>query len=136
MKQIFLYVALLLVIPASAQFSIVKDIAPGTSSSNPNRFTVYNGKLYFTAANYVEDSGSYELWQTNGTTSGTLKVYDLPIADGKGLAPTQLKVVNGMLLFDGKTNAAGKELWKTDGTTSGTMMVTDLNPGTPSGFMG
>jgi hypothetical protein len=47
----------------------VKDIQSGIGSSNPEGFTVFNGKLFFTADD-GSDSGR-ELWISDGTTAGT-----------------------------------------------------------------
>lgn len=53
---------------------MVKDIYPGSSSSNPQHFTNFNGETYFTAT-----SGDYglELWKTDGTALGTQMVHDI-----------------------------------------------------------
>ncbi|OJJ15660.1 hypothetical protein BKI52_37895 [marine bacterium AO1-C] len=46
-----------------AQVSVVKDINPGTFSSNPQNFIAWNGKVYFKA--------DFGLWVSDGTEAGT-----------------------------------------------------------------
>ena len=52
---------------------LVKDINQTSflSSSFPFDFNVVNGKLFFIAA---DNSGTYGLWITDGTTAGTIKL--------------------------------------------------------------
>lgn len=104
---------------------LVSDIHPGSSSSDPDHLTAANGKLFFEAD---DASGCCELWQSDGTLTGTLKVRDLitgPIAT----APDEMIAWRDAVYFDGYTDAYGTDLWKTDGTSAGTAMVKDINPG-------
>ncbi|WP_157972818.1 YCF48-related protein [Aureibaculum luteum] len=40
-----------------------------------NNLTIFNNELYFTATdNYI--NGNYQIWKTDGTESGTIKIYD------------------------------------------------------------
>jgi ELWxxDGT repeat protein len=70
------------------------------------------------------------LWKSNGTSSGTVIVFDTAIE------PQELTNKNGTLFFSGGDNGDGmmgadflygRELWKSNGTSSGTEMVRDLN---------
>ncbi|MBI4931800.1 MAG: T9SS type A sorting domain-containing protein [Bacteroidetes bacterium] len=113
----------------SAQIQMVKDInpIPSVQYSNPSKFITINGTTFFSA--YNVDYG-YELWKTDGTTSGTAMVMD--ISSGSGSSnPGNLTNVNGSLFFSAASGGVGTELWKSDGTEEGTEMVKDIYP---SGF--
>src|SRR5437588_12669458 len=47
---------------------LVKDINPGPGWSNPQYLTAIGRTLFFTA---YDDTNGYQLWKTDGTTSGT-----------------------------------------------------------------
>ena len=109
--------------------SIVKDINP-TGGSNPNYFS----KTSTNKIRFVADDGTHgsELWETDGTTSGTFMIKDLnPGIDG-GIFINQVPpmlTINNISYYEGTDNNTGYELWKTDGTASGTTLVKDINPG-------
>ncbi|MBN2041341.1 MAG: hypothetical protein JW864_14975 [Spirochaetes bacterium] len=55
---------------------MLKDISTDTDGSNPEDFTVYNRKLYFSAdANNTDNNR--ELWVTDGSSSGTAMLKDI-----------------------------------------------------------
>jgi ELWxxDGT repeat protein len=95
-----------------------------------NAFTItYKGKLFFNGA--VAGPPGPELYQTDGTFSGTQLVKDItPGAAGTIL--TNPMVVDDKLFFVAETFNEGKELWVTDGTDAGTVMIKDMIPG-PTG---
>jgi len=114
---------------------MVKDIHAGKNSyglaysSHPNKFTVMNNKLYFSADN----ENGRELWVSDGTDAGTKMVKD--IHAGKNIygiayssSPDSLTVMNNKLYFRAE-NANGQELWVSDGTDAGTKMVKDIYAG-------
>ena len=125
----------------------VKDINidPNPSaSSSPRGFTVFNNALYFSAD---DGASGRELWRTDGTEGGTVRVKD--IAPGTGFiggiqvplssSPSGLTVFNNALYFAADDGVHGVELWKTDGTGTGTVLVKDINPtagasSSPRGF--
>lgn len=79
----------------------VADIWPGASSgldSANSYFTIFNGRLYFSARS---PTSGWELWSTDGTTQGTSQAIDL-ISSGNSpsLGPTHLTVCNGRLFFN------------------------------------
>ena len=93
----------------------------GTSpcSSDPTRLTRVNDLLFFAA----DDDGDSiaELWKSDGTAAGTIKMNDLnPNAPTN---PRYLINVNGMLFFSGDETA----LWKTDGTGTNTKIVMEFS---------
>jgi len=108
--------------------TLLKDIKPGSSSSNPNRLTVSNGRVFFVADDGI--SGQ-ELWITDGAEAGTTMIKDLNPGPG-GSSPWSLMVSNGTLFFLATTSEFGTELWKSDGTAAGTVLVKDITPGTAS----
>ncbi|RQO66290.1 hypothetical protein DBR43_29120 [Pedobacter sp. KBW06] len=96
---------------------MLKNINSGNNTekgSNPSRFTVCNGSLYFIAS----EGGLYPgLWKTDGTPAGTIQ-----LTKDEYYGPGQLTQVGNILYF---TNGPGS-LWKTDGTVGGTVkIVTD-----------
>ena len=73
----------------------------------------------------------YELWKTDGTEAGTVRVKDIhPGANAS--FPAYFATVNGTVYFVARDETNGTELWKTDGTEAGTVMVKDINPGANS----
>lgn len=104
---------------------LVRDLTPGTSlQSNSTSFTDLTGvgnQLFFRA--FVPGvTGQYELWRSNGTGSGTVRLapngLDLPgLANGSPL----ITDVNGVAYF----RSAQGDLWKSDGTVPGTKLVRD-----------
>lgn len=91
-------------------------------------FSEVNGNLFFV---YHNNTSGYELWKTDGTTSGTKIVKEIT----PGFSSTsfgKFKVVGNKLFFTVNNGPSGAELWVTDGTEAGTVMVKDVNPGSGS----
>jgi ELWxxDGT repeat protein len=100
---------------------LLKDINPGTLTSNPSGFKEFNGIVYFNA---IGGQG-FELWRTDGTQGGTYLVKD--IASGTTSSnPSFLTAGANALIFTAYTPETHFEIWKSDGTESGTMLVKDL----------
>lgn len=94
---------------------LLKDIAPGPSTSSPRELTAFAGALFF-----VANGG---LWRSNGSTLGTVGLRsDLSQVD-------ELTPYAGRLYFVAYDDARGQELWSTDGTDTGTALVKDISPG-------
>lgn len=72
---------------------------------NPDNFIVYKNELYFAAGNSND-----ELWKTDGTASGTIKIATCAFRN-----PI---IFNNQMFFTPSNN-----LWKSDGTTAGTVLV-------------
>jgi ELWxxDGT repeat protein len=119
---------------------LVMDIFPGSNSG----FVDYNGNFYIGLDNVWEQNGSFffvandnnsiqsnnnvELWKSDGTTGGTVKVHEI-YAGNDGSHPNNFVTFNNQLFFGAYTNTYGTELWKTDGTSGGTLLVKDIRPG-------
>ena len=138
-RQTLVFILLLLVGRAESQVPILlKDInvtadpsaTSATLGSDPRFLTNHNGALFFTAK---PNGTTTSLWKTNGKTSGTVKIADLP-----GTAYSLTSVGNTLFFVADQPNY-GLELWKSDGTASGTVRVKDIYPGSlgsmPSGLI-
>jgi ELWxxDGT repeat protein len=76
-----------------------------------------------------------QLWVTDGTTAGTLKMTNINHGS-TGLSPSTFTVYNSKLFFMGIDKGAFYQLWSTDGTSEGTKLIkTDYTPRTYSGFL-
>ena len=107
------------------QFSLLKDINPGTGSSNVCYLTDVNNNLFFAATNGVH---GMELWKSDGTEAGTVMIKDIrPGSANSSIG--YLTNINGTLYFVANNGSAGTELWKSDGTAAGTVMVKDIRTG-------
>lgn len=104
--------------------TLVKDIFTGNGSATANsglglaRFFEYQGLLYFLAKDATSD-GNNELWKTDGTNNGTVKVLTLQQVGGfiEFLDP---------VFYDNKIfYRTSGQLWVTDGTEANTNKLTD-----------
>ena len=116
---------------------LVRDLNPGSSSSNPNFFVDLNGTLIFAAS---DGTSGNELYRSDGTEAGTQRIIDLnPGSGSSNPFMFQSNILNGELFFAADDGSSGDELWKTDGTAAGTTLVRDINPGSfdsfPSGML-
>ena len=121
---------------------LIKDLWPGTYSSQPENLMAVGGYVYFSAEVHADNppsapevgetivEGDYgrELWRTDGTEEGTLLVKDI-YAGSNGSYPDDFIELGGLVYFRADDGAYGNELWKTDGTEGGTEMVADIEPG-------
>lgn len=105
--------------------ALVKDMIPGSNSSDPQSLTVFGDEVLFAA--YSPADGR-ELWTTDGTAGGTQVVRD--IFDGPDHSNPDRIVKHGdRAYFVANDGTRGEELWATNGTPSGTKLVQDVNPG-------
>jgi ELWxxDGT repeat protein len=133
MKNLFLFLALLLSVNAYSQATLIKDINVGTGGAFEDyisNFVGYGNAIYFVAKDVTT---GFELWKSDGTATGTVRVKDINAgaADSK---PRNLVVANNKLFFTAETAAEGRELWATDGTEAGTKIVKNILSGTGSGI--
>jgi ELWxxDGT repeat protein len=126
---------LLLTVPALGQ-SLVRDInqTPPTLADHeswPGHFRTIGTTTFFAA---TSPSGR-ELWKTDGTPAGTVRVRDInPAMRSDGSAessdPHSLLVWNGTLYFVAFHPEFEWDIWKSDGSLEGTVPVHDY-PGRP-----
>lgn len=104
---------------------LVKDINPG-SPGGTALLTVMNDTLYFIA----NDGDGRELWRSDGTDAGTLRVAEIN-PDGNAFNPLsarRLEVVGDHLYFNA-SDSSELGLWRSDGTEAGTVRVQGLTFG-------
>lgn len=98
-------------------------------AAEPHGLTQVGVLLFFTA----RDENGRELWKSDGTDEGTVRVLDLKPGRESGFteipADHPFADVDGTLFFAVGDDAHGNELWKSDGTAEGTIMVKDIRPG-------
>lgn len=120
---------------------LIKDMNTGTfndttsstpvvrpRASGPGLFTVVGNTLYFVAVDFEHGA---ELWKSDGTTAGTVRVTDLQQGTGSAFtANDRFIAINGVLYFSANNGQQGSELWKLDTAgTAGPVMVKDIRPG-------
>ncbi|HXC54132.1 MAG TPA: ELWxxDGT repeat protein [Rhizomicrobium sp.] len=109
---------------------VLIDIAAGTTGSNPQNLTAFDGNVVFSA-----DDGTghgTELWVSGGSLGSTHMIKDINAGAGSS-NPGNMTVVGSNLFFTATDATHGQELWISDGTTGGTHMVLDINPGVADG---
>ena len=102
---------------------MVKDIEPGTASSNPYNITAANGKIYFSA---TTSTYGEEPWVSDGTQSGTQLLMDINPGPGPSDATEFVEFGKDVYFVVGDEIAAYGLLWKTDGTIAGTKLVKNV----------
>ncbi len=110
---------------------LFKDFYPGTESGLQNQegnqhFVVLNNKMYFFAQ---DDGNGFDLWRTDGSTTGTEKVADLN-SYNLGLRDYFLEM-NGELFFvmdELNENTIGSELYKYNELQHAVSVVKNISP--------
>ena len=103
---------------------LVKDIVPGQQngyrySQYPYDLTNVGGRLFFRASDGLTPTfAGAELWSTDGTAAGTVRVKDIHPTGSS--SPAYLTAVGSVVLFSASEGTNGTELWKSDGTEAGT----------------
>ncbi|MFO1022203.1 MAG: ELWxxDGT repeat protein [Planctomycetales bacterium] len=110
---------------------LVKDLSPGSGSSNPEFMGTKGEELYFFAHAGVNGQ---QLWKTDGTAAGTVELTNITGADFfDGLIYTDMHGWLGNDLYLTVHDPAhGSELWKVDVNVGGATLVSDLVPGAKS----
>ncbi|MDC0197131.1 putative Ig domain-containing protein, partial [Marine Group III euryarchaeote] len=108
--------------------SIVSNL--DATRQTPNKFAIMGDNLYFTAKDTCTSSRCLNLWKSDGTEDGTVRITDFEDEDDTTLMMNSVGGVVGesKMVFVVDTEEYGEELWVTDGTTEGTHLVKDINP--------
>jgi len=101
--------------------------APGFQVDTPS-FVALGGELFFKGN---DSAAGYELWKTDGSTPGTVRVADINPGPPYG-NPSFLTAMGGFIVFIADDGIHGYELWKSDGSTAGTRLLQDIRPGSAS----
>ena len=123
---------------ARATQKVVKDIVPGTGSSNASVINTVNNHIIFRA---TTSTYGYEPWITDGTADSTKILKDIVAGTSGSLTNTTVVsfLFDSVLLLVINDGVNGNELWRTDGTTNGTYLLKDINTGSassdPSNFL-
>lgn len=89
---------------------------------------VTDNAVYFVGSELRPASSSgAELWKTDGTDAGTVRVKDIA-AGTNSSEPGELTAVGDTLYFVAQDDMNGRELWKSDGSENGTVLVKDIVP--------
>ena len=116
---------------------MLKDITPiPWDYTNFGWYATLNNRLYFQVTHSeLDGSYSWDLWETDGTESGTLQVLTTDVGSSYEYWRS-FDSCGGRLYFQAADAANGAELWKSDGTATGTMLLKDINPGAGSSYPG
>jgi ELWxxDGT repeat protein len=101
----------------------ITEVTAFNGGTAPVELTVFNGQLYFQAADLLTRS---EIFKYDGQTASL--AFEITPGLGSSL-PEDLTVFNGELFFTAVHPTTGRELYKFDGSTAS--LVTDINPGSP-----
>ncbi|NVI97869.1 hypothetical protein HV824_07005 [Myxococcus sp. AM009] len=110
---------------------LVEDLTPGPASSRLENLTAVGKTLFFfrRLPETPETPGRTELWTSDGTARGTVRVRDFGPGSSVGF---QVAVVDDLLFFPLADPQHGNELWRSDGSRSGTKLLKDISPGPTS----
>lgn len=108
---------------------LVKDLEPGSRSSEPEQFLAGGGKVFFSARPPFAPEG---FWFSDGTAGGTQLLKQSPNADSR-LGLLLGAIVGGRAFLALNDEIHGSEPWVSDGTPAGTRLVTDLDPNQEGG---
>ena len=89
---------------------MVKDIYSGSSGKFSLYLTAIGNTLYFRAD---DGTNGYELWKSDGTSSGTVMVKDIYSGSSNSF-PYSLTAIGNTLYFRADDGTNGEELWKSD----------------------
>jgi ELWxxDGT repeat protein len=115
--------------PTTNVASLLKNIRDDSNSiagSSISNMTVHNNLIYFTAQ---ETTSKNELWKTNGTEGGTVKVAVITENNKIGTDIDYLIDFNGELYFSANEENTSKELWSYNSSTQISRIVKDIRTG-------
>jgi len=104
---------------------VVKDINPGSASSNPTALTSISDILYFSA-----NDGRYgeELWMSDGTSEGTIRLTDIN-EGSKNSSPRDIVEGPDGIYFSAITEKKGRELWRLNNDNQSTTRIVSTGNG-------
>ncbi|WP_187344945.1 ELWxxDGT repeat protein [Cystobacter ferrugineus] len=111
---------------------MLADLTPGPDSSSLEELVAVQNTLFFLRT-YPGTTVHEELWKSDGSRAGTVRVKDLGTVPSGGIA-IGLTASGDVLYFSGLDPEHGREPWKSDGTEAGTTIIKDINPGPASSF--
>lgn len=109
--------------PISNTTSIVSDINPGSSGSNPSNFEIVGTNLFFSANNGTDN----ELYKCSVPEGNATLVKNINQAGSS--TPSYLTNFKDKLYFSADDGVKGRELWVSDGNPNGTFLINDINLG-------
>ncbi|RFS13754.1 3-coathanger stack domain-containing protein [Emticicia sp. C21] len=116
----------------------IQVTSPGTNGSPyiDGQLHAIGNKVAFVGYSYQNGYNyyGYELWISDGTSSGTYLVKDINPGTNSSYPGTFLKF-GDKLVFWANNGSNGSEPWITDGTENGTMLLSDFYPGTSSSYI-
>lgn len=95
--------------------------------SEVHELAAMGGRLYLSASS-MEDPAGVELWRSDGTAAGTIRLKDLRLG-AEASMPQLFTVLGKRLFFSADDGVHGRELWVSDGTAAGTQLFADLLEG-------
>lgn len=101
----------------------VRNVRPGSYSSEIRSLTAVGDDVYFTARDGVHGR---ELWTSDGTKEGTVLVEDIRPGGGTAVSGPLVATDDGTVFFAADDGTDGRDLWRSDGTPAGTALVKDL----------
>ncbi|MEZ4796110.1 MAG: T9SS type A sorting domain-containing protein [Flavobacteriaceae bacterium] len=108
----------------------LKDIYVGTQSSFAGGFIEFQGKIFFAAR---DSADNFELWNTDGTESGTNLFKEINASSTQGSYPSDFVISGSNLLFTARESIGNPELFISDGTVSGTVLLKEILTGSQYG---
>jgi ELWxxDGT repeat protein len=100
---------------------LVKDICPGSCEYRLASLTNFAGMLFFSVNNVSTNNYPYELWKSDGTEAGTVRVKTLCTSHCFESSQPLWAVANGLLFL-----RKGGALWRSDGTEAGTAALANI----------
>ena len=111
-----------------SDFSLIKNIYPGSIGSNPADLVAFNNSILFSANDGKKGT---ELWQSQGSKTTTSRLKDINKGSGSS-NPTGFTTHKNQAYFTADDGNNGQELWVTNGNKKGTELLADINAGAAS----
>ena len=118
---------------------LVRDINAGSGESDPGGKPVvyYFGPCTYPVSGFFELTGRLifqandgvhgnEIWETDGTESGTYLVKDINTGGGISYPSTSIRIGNSLVFTADDETVQGRGLWETEKTPSGKVLLRDI----------